>query len=80
MDQIAELVDLLGQLKEILTGVLNGDSTMISSEGSLAGSDGAGAVGGSLVGSAVSSLGLEDLIDQIPTNELEVLGSVTDRG
>lgn len=80
MDQIAELVDLLGQLKEILTGVLNGDSTMISSEGSLAGSDGAGAVGGSLVGSAVSSLGLEDLIDQIPTNELEVLGSVADRG
>ena len=42
---MGELVELLGQLQEILTGVINGDNTMISSEGSLAGSDGAGDVG-----------------------------------
>ena len=76
---MGELVELLGQLQELLTGVINGDNTMISSEGSLAGSDGAGDVGGSLVGSAIGSLGLEDLIDEIPTDTISLIGSVADR-
>ena len=76
---MGELVELLGQLQEILTGVINGDNTMISSEGSLAGSDGAGDGGGSLVGSAIGSLGLEDLIDENPTDTISLIGSVADR-
>lgn len=76
---MGELVELFGQLQEILTGVINGDNTMISSEGSLADSDGAGDVGGSLVGSAIGSLGLEDLIDEIPTDTISLIGSVADR-
>lgn len=79
MGELLELFGQLGQLQEILTGVINGDNTMISSEGSLAGSDGAGDVGGSLVGSAIGSLGLEDLIDEIPTDTISLIGSVADR-
>ncbi|MGO1950248.1 MAG: hypothetical protein ACTH1D_11490 [Mycobacteriaceae bacterium] len=80
MDGLIDLIAQLGELKDILLGALNGDNSQLSSEGSLAGSDGAGAVGGSVVGSVVGSLGGEDLINQIPGDIGEALGSAASAG
>lgn len=71
-----ELWPLLSELKEILTAVIDGNFSFLSSEGSLAGSSGAEQVGGSVVGSVISGLGLEDLIGQIPVTSSEALGSI----
>ncbi|MDN5683060.1 hypothetical protein [Corynebacterium glyciniphilum] len=57
------MLDLLPQLVElarIIGGVLGGDFSELSTEGSLAGNGSAAEVGGSLVGSAIGSLGLEE--------------------
>ncbi|MEJ6549055.1 hypothetical protein PQI66_05805 [Corynebacterium sp. USCH3] len=76
MGAIIELLPLLGELKEILAGVLGGDFDMLSTEGSLAGDGSAADAGGSLVGSLVGSLGGEELVDLIPGTIGEAIGSI----
>ncbi|MGJ0182958.1 hypothetical protein [Corynebacterium glyciniphilum] len=80
MDAIIELLPLLGELKEILAGVLGGDFDMLSTEGSLAGDGSAVDAGGSIVGSVIGSLGGEDLVDMIPGDLGEALGSIANAG
>lgn len=55
-----ELLPQLVELARIIGGALGGDFSMLSTEGSLAGNDSAAEVGGSLVGSVIGSLGLEE--------------------
>ncbi|WP_420100245.1 hypothetical protein [Corynebacterium sp.] len=64
------------ELGQILKGVLGGDFSVLSTEGSLAGNESAADAGGSLVGSLVGSLGLEETIEGIPSNPLEIIGSI----
>ncbi|WP_010121824.1 hypothetical protein [Corynebacterium nuruki] len=74
---LGELGKELAALKEILLGVVQGQNGQLSSEGSLAGSSGAGDIAGSALGSAMGSAGIdEDLVNQIPTNEWGIIGSV----
>ncbi|MGN0096593.1 MAG: hypothetical protein ACI38U_11085 [Corynebacterium sp.] len=80
MGTIIDLLPLLGELKEILTGVLGGDFDVLSTEGSLAGDGSAAEAGGSIVGSVIGSLGGEDLVDLIPGTIPEALGSVANAG
>ncbi|WP_145941771.1 hypothetical protein [Corynebacterium glyciniphilum] len=54
------LIEQLIEFGKIIGGVLGGDFSMLSTEGSLAGNDSAAEVGGSLVGSVIGSLGLEE--------------------
>ncbi|WP_291475312.1 hypothetical protein [Corynebacterium sp.] len=67
---MGDLLSLLGELKDILTAVLAGNGgEVLSTEGSLAGSSGAGEVAGSGLGSVMGSLGIdEDTVGEIPTN------------
>lgn len=61
------LLDQLSELKEILLGVLAGDNSMLSSEGSLANSDMASNVAGSAVGSSMGVVGSdEEAVGSIP--------------
>lgn len=68
----------LGELKDILLAVLAGNGgDVLSTEGSLAGSSGAGEIAGSALSAVLSSLGLEELINEIPTSPSEIISSVS---
>lgn len=72
------LLTELGELKDILLAVLAGNGgEVLSTEGSLAGSSGVGEVGGSALGSALGSLGLDDSVNDIPTGLGELISSVS---
>ncbi|WP_313007768.1 hypothetical protein [Corynebacterium variabile] len=70
MEPLSQLLSGLGDLKDILLGVLAGNGgDVLSTEGSLAGSSGAGEIAGSGVGSVMGSLGIdEDTVGRIPTS------------
>ncbi|MGP5623432.1 hypothetical protein ACTXPP_14010 [Candidatus Corynebacterium faecigallinarum] len=70
MEPFSQLLSDLGDLKDILLGVLAGNGgDVLSTEGSLAGSSGAGEIAGSGVGSVMGSLGIdEDTVGRIPTS------------
>ncbi|WP_288630262.1 hypothetical protein [uncultured Corynebacterium sp.] len=70
METFSQLLSDLGDLKDILLGVLAGNGgDVLSTEGSLAGSSGAGEIAGSGVGSVMGSLGIdEDTVGRIPTS------------
>lgn len=61
MEPFSQLLSDLGDLKDILLGVLAGNGgDVLSTEGSLAGSSGAGEIAGSGVGSVMGSLGIDE--------------------
>lgn len=68
MEPFSQLLSDLGDLKDILLGVLAGNGgDVLSTEGSLAGSSGAGEIAGGGVGSVMGSLGIdEDTVGRIP--------------
>jgi hypothetical protein len=75
--QIAKFLPDVREITDILTNVLAGDNSQLSSEGSLAGSSGASDIAGSVVGSTMGSLGVDqDLLDKIPQNFTEIYGSI----
>ena len=75
MEPFSQLLSDLGDLKDILLGVLAGNGgDVLSTEGSLAGSSGAGEISGSGVGSVMGSLGIdEDTVGRIPTSWLDLI-------
>lgn len=74
---LGNLASNLGEFKDILLAVLSGNGAdVLSTEGSLTGSSDVGDIGGAALGSALGSLGLDDLVGKIPTTPTAIISSL----
>lgn len=68
-----EIIGSIWEFIQLITGILGGDNSVLSTDGSLAGDETAGEIDGSLVGSIVGSLGIED---ELPGTLPQLIGSL----